>query len=81
MLSPGRRIEPSARGRARDALGRVVGVDQSEIVAMAHRGEQPEQIGGEDGVEALQHGGLSMFSGAVNPAPGGRDRCAGHCRP
>jgi hypothetical protein len=51
---PGSRT--SARGRrARDRLGGVIGVDDGQVVAVAHGGEHPQEIGRQQRIEALQH--------------------------
>jgi len=41
---PGSWIRRSEQSRRDNAGGRVVGVDDHEAVAMAHGGEQPEQL-------------------------------------
>jgi hypothetical protein len=47
--------EAFGRGRRGDGFGRVVRVDQRQIVAMAHRIEHPQEIGREHGIETFEH--------------------------
>ena len=42
-------------GRAGDPLGRMVGIDHGQIVAVPHRRHQPQQVGRQDRIDSLQH--------------------------
>jgi hypothetical protein len=40
---------------ASSACPGIVGVDQNDALAVAHRGERVQQVGAEHGIEAEQH--------------------------
>src|SRR6202022_2091885 len=61
--------------RSRNPLGRMVGVDQRDIVAMAHRLQHPKQIGGEYRVNILQHGSSSSRRGSARVGGSPRNPC------
>jgi hypothetical protein len=48
-------VDPGQLDQATPARGRIVGVDQHDAIAMAHRGQRVQQVGAKHGVEAEQH--------------------------
>ncbi|MET4826514.1 DNA integrity scanning protein DisA with diadenylate cyclase activity [Bradyrhizobium ottawaense] len=55
IVMPGSWIRRCDEVLRADVRGRVVGVDDHEVVAVAHGGQQPEQVGRQDRIDRFQH--------------------------
>ena len=66
ILMPGSSTQPPARRGLGDARGRMVGVDQRDVVAMTGGGEAPEQVGRQNRIDSLEHGYLRPPCGEID---------------